>query len=271
MKLVIPTYQRENNQTCFARLPDFVKEDTILFTHSGRAKYLRKKQPDAHVYNMGKCDGIADVRQNVVEHCELMGIEKIFMCDDQCYFNWRNEDLKLKVMPAEDTENWQRMLSQISGMLDTYPMVGVSPRPGNNRVEQDFKIATRAYSCYGLNLPMLREHNLTFDGMYREDSNIKLYEDFYLLLSMLTKGIPNAVIYNFAMYHTHGKPGGNSLFRNQETQRVCIQALVDRFPGIVKLVKKSVKTWNIGDDDFRWDCNVQWKKAYEQGLRENLL
>lgn len=270
MIIAIPTYLRETEQNAFKRLPEFLQKKAILFTHSGRAEELRKNNPTAVVYDMGKCDGIADVRQNVVDHCELMGHSKIFMMDDQCYFNYRTEELKLR--PMDSDERWQGLWDMMEDLLDSHPQVGVSPRPGNNRVEEDYRQVMRAYSCFGLNVEKLREHDLTFDGMWKKDKRIKLYEDFYLLLSMLSKGVPNAVIFKFAHYHTHGNTGGNSGYRNNDTQKLCIEALAEHFPGAVKLVKKGVKTWGVNKDaEFRWDCTIYWKKTYEQGLENTLL
>lgn len=270
MKIVIPTYMREAEQNCFNKLPEFLQKNTILFTHSGRAPLLRGHLPGAHVYNMGKCDGIADVRQNVIEHCELMGLDKIFMCDDQCYFNYRDTDNRLRVMDCD--ARWMEMVALMGELLDEYPQVGISPRPGNNRVLDQHRPVSRAYSCYGLNLKMLRQHGVRFDGMYRKDPKVKLYEDFYLTLSLLTRGIPNTVIYDFATYHTHGKTGGNSTFRNNDTQKYCIEALAAEFPGVVKLVQKGTKTWRVEESgSFRWDCTIQWRRAYQQGLEASLL
>ena len=270
MTIVIPTYMREGDQQCYSRLPQFLKDKTILFTHSGRAKALREMQPGANVYDMGKCDGIAHVRQSVIEHCELMGLEKIFMCDDQCYFNYRDNLGKLRVMDGD--ARWKNMVDCLSLLLDEYPQVGISPRPGNNRVTERHRPVSRAYSCYGLNLSLLRRHGVRFDGLYAKDKRIKLYEDFYLTLSLLTRGVANTVVYEYATYHTHGKPGGNSTFRNNETQRMCIEALAAEFPGFVKLVQKGTKTWGVeAEAEFRWDCTIQWKKAYEFGLENTLL
>jgi hypothetical protein len=270
MIIAIPTYMREAEQNAYKRLPEFLRKKTILFTHSGRAKLLRAENPTAEVYDMGKCDGIADVRQSVVDHCELMGHERIFMVDDQCYFNYRNEEGKLR--PMDSDKRWQEMWDLVNSLLDYHPQVGISPRPGNNRVAEDYRVAMRAYSCYGLNIKIMREQELCFDGMWKEDKRIKLYEDFYFLLSMLAKGIPNAVIFKFAHYHTHGMKGGNSHYRNNDTQKLCIDFLAEKFPGSVKLVKKDTKTWGVDKDtEWRWDCTVSWKKTYEKGLENSLL
>ena len=275
MKIVIPTFMREDWQNCFQRLPDSIKKNTLLFTHSGRAPLLRKHNPTANVYDMGKCDGIADVRQNVIDHCELMGLEKVFMMDDQCYFNVRGSDMKLRTIESEKT--FHEMVDKVEGFLDTYPQVGISPRPGNNRVEEDFRTACRSYSCYGLNIKTMSENGLCFDGMYKKDKNIKLFEDFYFTLSMLVKGIPNAVLYGYAHYHNHGRPGGNSHYRNSQTQLLCLEALRDEFPDFVKIVQRSSKTWVFkehkehAEKQLRWECTVQWKKAYEYGCQNLLL
>lgn len=266
MIIAIPTYLREDSQLCYERLPDCLKQNTILFTHNGRADILQEAQPDATVVDLGFPDGIAQVRQAVVDWCSENGHSKIFMCDDQCYFNKRTKDLKLKVMEQRDPA-WLVMMDRLESHLDRFPMVGVSPRPGNNRVEKDLVEACRCYSCYALDTSALKAHELRFDGM-ELTHGVKLFEDFYMILSMLTRGISNAMVYNFAMYHTHGKPGGNHNWRTNKTQKEALEALQDIFPQFVKLRQIKSKTWTTsdGEDGIRWEPTIQWKKAYEHGI-----
>jgi hypothetical protein len=271
MKIIVPTYMREERQGAYRGLPDCLKKDVILFTHSGRAPLLKKHNPEAKVVDLGKCDGIADVRQSIVTYCGCEGLGKVMMIDDQCYFNFRLPSGKLSVM--DNAKRFHTMLGEVSDMLDDFPQVGISPRPGNNRVTEDYVSPSRSYSCYGLNVASLFSNDICFDGMYVKDNRIKLFEDFYLTLSMLLKGIPNAVLYKYAHYHNHGKDGGNSHYRTSDTQLLCLEALREEFPSFVKLVQKESKTWLFkdGEAQYRWECVVQWKKAYLHGCGKDLL
>lgn len=164
--------------------------------------------------------------------------------------------------------DWFDMFHMVSENLETYPMVGISDQGGNNRVTDDIKEIGRAYSCYGLDMKFLKENGVRFDGMYQKNKEIKLYEDFYLILSILTAGFKNAIIYKYAFNHPHGKKGGNSTVRTNALQKQCLLALQSEFPGLVELVKKEDPSWKAGLDDtedFRWEARIQWQEAYKRG------
>jgi hypothetical protein len=263
---------REDSQKCYNNMPAEIKKLTYLVTHSGRADILRQNQPDARIVDLGNTDGIADVRQKVLEHFggkskpEIRASQKIMIIDDSCTFKMKTEENKLVNMNAAD---WFDMFQMVSDNLENYPMVGISDQGGNNRVLEDVKEIGRTYSCYGLDMKFLKENDLRFDGMYRKNNEIKLYEDFYLILSILTSGHKNALIYKYAFNHPHGKKGGNSTVRTNELQKKCLLALKEEFPGLVELVKKEDPSWKAGledTDDFRWEARIAWQEAYKQGL-----
>jgi hypothetical protein len=264
MIITIPTYMREDNQKCLDGLPENIKNKVTLFTHSGRAEILRSATKH-DVIDMGSCDGIADVRQKLIDHVkDNLGVSKVFIMDDGCKFKKR-VDMKLVDMEESD---YIAMFNQVEGLLDKYPMVGISDQAGNNRVEEDLQTVGRSYSCYGVNIDMLRQNNIRFDAMYQDNNEIKLYEDFHLILDILTKGFENAICYNYAFSHAHGKKGGNSTMRTNELQKKCLLTLSERYPGLVKLVKKENPSWKAGLDDsenFRWEAQLSWKKAWEIG------
>ncbi len=258
MIIAIPTLMREDNQKCFNHMPQWVKDMTVLCTRTDRVEELTKHNPTAKIIDIGMTDGIADVRQRLL----ALG-EKVLIIDDSCVFMQRDAELKL----SEITEDgWKEMLNMVETMLDEYPWVGISDRGGNNRVPEDFKEVARSYSCYGINSKRMSELGVRFDGMYQKNKEIKLYEDFYATLALLTKGVKNAVIFKFAFNHPHGKPGGNSVFRTTELQRKCLEALSAEFPGLVKLVKKEDPSWvTDAGDNFRWEAIISWSEAYKGG------
>lgn len=265
MKIAIPTFHREDRQTTWSRLPEFLKQKTILFTHSGRAKLLKKAVPEAEVVDTGTRHGIADARQAVVDFCALDGHSKIWMMDDQCHFFKRASTTKLLPLEPEDTASWQALWGQMEFLLDAFPQVGLSPRLGNNRKEGSLGFAGRAYGCVGLNLPWLESMEARFDGMWRKDKELTLYEDFYLLLKLLDSGQPNALIYDWCFNYHHGHPGGNNMTRSNELQKKCAEALAAEFPHAVQVVQKTTRNWITNKQEPRWDVKVGWKKALDAG------
>jgi hypothetical protein len=258
MKILIPTYMRETKQKCWENLPEEIRKKTYLCTHSDRVSILKENYPEANVHDIGITDGIADVRQKLLY---VFSDEKVFIIDDSCTFTYR-EDMKLKKI--ETSEKFEEMLATVETMLDTYPMVGISDRGGNNRVPESFQEIGRSYSCYGINIKKFKEHGIRFDGMYQDNKEIKLFEDFYVILSLLSKGLKNAILYEFAFNHPHGAEGGNSVHRTNELQKKCYQELSRRFPGIVKLVEKKDASWVLDkENNSRTEAIISWKKCFE--------
>lgn len=257
MKIVIPTYMREDSQLSFKSFPKEHIDNIYLCTDTTRVEYLKLLNPMAQVVDLGITDGIADTRQKLVDM--FMG-EKIFIVDDQVKFYQRTPAGRIVNISSE---GMRLMLSTVEDALDTYAWVGISDRAGNNRVLDNSAEVQRSYSCYGINTTMFADNGISFDGMYKK-TGAKNFEDFYALLSMFTKGMKNLVLYNFAFYHQHGKAGGNSEFRNNKTHQACYMALQKEFPEFVKLKYKMNPNWTTEEgDNKRLESIISWKKAYE--------
>lgn len=268
MKIYIPTFMREDKQKCYNALPADIQAMVTLVTHSGRADILSENNPTAQIQDLGTTDGIADVRQRLLMQA---GTDKVMIIDDSCVFKKRTADLKLVDMTSDD---YKEMFAMVERELDNYAMVGISDQAGNNRVPEDIKAIGRSYSCYGVNRKTWAEKGISFDGMYQKNKEIKLYEDFYAILKMLTNGMPNAIIYKYAFSHAHGKPGGNSTVRTNALQKQCLEALIAEFPGLVQLVRKEDPSWKAGlgdTENFRWECQISWQEAFKRGQSDSSL
>lgn len=273
MKIVIPTFMRESRQLAYSLMPDAIKRRTTLVTHSGRAEVLAKNNPTATIHDLGKTDGIADVRQKIIDWVGGQD-DKVFILDDGCmFYTSRSDGAKRKIAPTpmrgnEYLKPYTDMLRTIERALDEYVQVGISPRPGNNRQLDAILSPGRAYSCYGVNVRKANDLNVRFDGMYRKNQEIRLFEDFFFTLSLLTQGHPNAILYNYGFMHDHGKTGGNSTIRTNDLQKKCLEALQSEFPAYVKIVQRKATSWHIGDPEFRWETVIQWKKALEEAINK---
>lgn len=271
MQIVIPTYMRETRQRAFNLMPKEIQKRTIVVTHSGRAELLKANNPCQKVHDLGQTDGIADVRQKIFNWLSKSN-DKIFIIDDHCQFYTSESDgEKRKISPTPFKGNagltdWRRMLEDVESQLDEHGQVGISPRPGNNRHLGEIVTPGRVYSCYGLNVKRLKTIGCSFDGMYKKDNRIKLFEDFYLSLHMLTRGVSNAVLYNYGFMHSHGEEGGNSTIRTNDLQKLCLEKLQEEFPRYVKIVQRKAISWSIGNPDFRWECVISWKKALTESI-----
>jgi hypothetical protein len=161
-------------------------------------------------------------------------------------------------------------MSEIGGMInllykwlrDGFVHVGISSRNGNNRIEADYVDVARMNNAYAYDREAVLACGARFD-------RLKVMEDFDITLTLLEKGYPNRVTYEYAWgQRRSGDEGGCSLYRNDEMQREAALELARLHPGLVKIVEKESKeAWGGFESSTRTDVNIQWKKAFERGSR----
>jgi hypothetical protein len=250
---------REDKQKAIWQIPVSLHEHVYMFTREDRVDELRKHIPESIqiIPNEMDIDGIADIRQRCIEKVPK---GKVWFIDDLATFGWRDTELKqYNDMPVY---KFLALYERISEMLNTYMQVGLSARGGNNHVTEPFKEVGRAYTTYGLRTDWMQVHDIRFDGMYRANPNVKLYEDYWITLSMLTKGFKNAILYNFFFNYNHNNTGGNSTFRTLELQENAALELQKHFPQFVTIETKE-GTWGKMGMENRKEVRIQWQKAFQ--------
>jgi len=269
LKIIITTFMREDKQKAVFQIPASLHEQVYMFTREDRVEELRKYVPSTIriIGNPMDIDGIADIRQRCIEH-PAIGKGKVWFIDDLATFGWRDTELKQYNDMPESL--FMMMYDRLDKMLDSYMQVGFSARGGNNHVREDFKEVGRAYTTYGLRTDWMEREDIRFDDMYRANPNVKLYEDYWITLSMLTKGFKNAVLYNFFFNYVHNNVGGNSTFRTLELQEQAAEELRKYFPQFVSIETKEGSWGKMGMDN-RKEVRIQWQKAYQSSQFTNTL
>ena len=269
LKIIITTFMREDQQRAIFQIPRSLHDKVYLFTREDRVSHLRAHTPDSIriIANPSDIDGIADIRQRCIDHPSV-GKGKVWFIDDLTTFGWRNEALK-QFNGMEEAE-WLNMYAMVDRLLDEYMQVGFSARGGNNHVEEDTKEVGRAYTTYGLRTDWMLREGIRFDGMYQKNKNVKLYEDYWITLRMLTSGFKNCIIYKYFFNYNHNSKGGNSTFRNQELQEQAAYELQRYFPQFVDVVEKEGAWGKMGMEN-RKEVRIQWQKAYQSSQFTNSL
>lgn len=259
LKIVTTTFMREDKQKAIFQIPASLHKHVYMFTREDRVEELRNYVPSTVriIGNPMDIDGIADIRQRCIEQVPK---GKVWVIDDLCTFGWRDENLKQ--FNDMDEQKWLEMYGTVDKMLDEYMQVGFSARGGNNHVTEDFKEVGRAYATYGLRTDWMEREGIRFDGMYQLNKDVKLYEDYWITLSMLTKGFKNAIIYKYFFNYTHNNVGGNSTFRTLELQEQAAYELQKHFPQFVTVETKE-GTWGKMGMENRKEVRIQWQKAYQ--------
>jgi hypothetical protein len=266
-KIIITTFMREDKQKAVFQIPASLHDNVYMFTRVDRVDELRKYVPETVriIGNPMDIDGIADIRQRCIEQVPR---GKVWVIDDLCTFGWRDDNLKQ--YNDMDEQKWLGLYNKMNEMLDEYMQVGISARGGNNHVTDPFKEVGRAYTTYGLRTDWMEREFIRFDGMYQQNPNVKLYEDYWITLSMLTKGFKNAIIYDYFFNYLHNNTGGNSTFRTLELQEQAAYELQKHFPQFVTVETKE-GTWGKMGMENRKEVRIQWQKAYQSSQFTNNL
>tara|TARA_R110000822_G_scaffold84867_2_gene199006 strand:+ start:865 stop:1635 length:771 start_codon:yes stop_codon:yes gene_type:complete len=180
--------------------------------------------------------------------------DKFFILDDDLKFAYREDINSTKLTPCNDDEFiLGEMFELLILKLDTYPMVGVSARFGNNNFENSYKECTRQMCFHGFRKK---------EFLMVEHSRVLCRQDFDRTLQYLIRGWKNYVTY----LYTHDQPGSNteggcSTYRDHKMLKEQAYKLQELHPDFVTVVKKKTKTSWKGEE--RYDVRVQWKKAFE--------
>ena len=267
MKIVIPTYKREDaSRLVYNQLPENLREVTFLFTKEERVPFLRKRFPEANIIPLpNETNGIADTRQRILDYFPN---DKLWMIDDQVKLQRRSADFR--VIGWATGEDIRILYDWISYCLDFYTEVGVSSRPGNDKVHEPFRINERCYTCQGLRSDVLHQLGIEFSGLYKK-SGIMFLEDFYLTITLLKRGYPNIVLYDFVADADHGRKGGNSEFRSRENNDAAWKAFAKEFPGLVTLKLVNGNSWHGDMGQLRYEGIISWSKAFNSPTTRTLF
>lgn len=202
------------------------------------------------------CNGIGETRRWITR--KLFTTEKVAMFDDDLYFSKR-PDMASPKLAVSGPMDVRAMLLNMSILLDTHVMVGISARQGNNNTDKPVVFNTRAMNAYAFDLRKLREAGIKFGRM-------PLMEDFDITLQLLRAGYSNAVLYNFVWNQSGSNAsGGCSEYRTARMQAQAAKRLKELHSDFVKLVvKKNVKhAWK--GMKTRTDVRISWAKAAKEG------
>lgn len=256
-RVYIPTLGRVGEQRTADRLTDGIPFTLVCPPEEGSAHRI--------FYPVAACPvkGISNTRQWIMEECSE---DVCFMVDDDLDFQIRinRDDMTAWQLRGASASEIRALFGEMAGLAQTYPMVGLSPRPGNNRYDKTRIVMNqRIFSIYAINTKMFKEAELDF-------RNMPLMEDFYIALSFLTRGyrIPMVADHTWCQKESNAS-GGCSTYRSAVMQKDAAFKLQSYFPDFVKVKEKATKQGWFGGT--RYDVTIQWKRAYQSGLSARFL
>lgn len=254
MIIAIPSSGRASRQTTWANLPPSIAAQTFVFVYEREIPAYKEMNPSMGLQSVpAHIQGIGAKRQFILDKASQSGITKVVMLDDDLTFALRRKDKPQLFTTPLDAEI-ELMFEDIEIQLAHLAHVGVAPREGANRNPFGrLLMNTRPSRILGYRTDILEKEKISFGDM-------NLMEDFYVSLSLLTRGYDTANL-NWIVQNQQGSntSGGCSQYRTMERQAEASLALHKKFPAFVKVVTKQTKTAWGGQE--RTDVIVGWKKA----------
>ncbi len=214
-------------------------------------KYRHRVPKKINVLQTPAKENIGAVRQWILENAKE---EYVLFLSDDLQFGMR-EMGKLVNCKMVDIEI---MLNTLYCWLEAhYAHVGVSQRAFNHTTTEACETVTRMNDVYAYNREVVLKSGARFD-------RLPVMEDFDMTLSLLAKGFPNIVTYQFCWSQRQsGESGGCSGYRTFDMQKKAAHQLAQLFPRCVRVIQKRSKvSWmNIGK--MRYDVHILWKRAYK--------
>jgi hypothetical protein len=256
MNIYIPSSGRARDQHTWKQIPKNWQQDTAIVCPQDEYVEYCGYNPDATVIPCPH-KGIGPTRQFILAASYP---HPVCMLDDDLTFFKRRLDDRTKFSDA-DTWDVNAMLHHIEHHLKYYAAVGVCPREGGNRYPDHIYNNVRLLRVLAYDPIILATQGIEF-------TVTEVMEDFYVALSLLTRGYPNVMLSDWCHNQVGSNAaGGCSQYRTMEVQEMAAITLKTLFPDFVTLVKKQTKTAWGGQE--RTDVRVQWKKAYTSSGRTN--
>ena len=258
MKIYIPSRGRWDKQSTVNHLPRTLDGAIVLVVPTNEYERYARANPHTEVVAPNIPPGIGPCRQ----WCCEQEPQKVLMMDDDLVFATRREDESTKFRDSHEHEI-ETLIERINTYLDEFAAVGLATREGGNRDTNRLAFNTRLLRVLAYRTDVLANEGIRFDA-------IPVMEDFYVGLSLLTRGYENVKL-NHMVHNQHGSgtAGGCSEYRTMDTQAEAAHALAGHFPQFVTAVEKTTKgAWGGGT---RTDVRIQWKQALQSAPEEQTL
>jgi hypothetical protein len=189
---------------------------------------------------------------------DFVGRSAIICDDDLVFYNRFDGTTRL---PRNMPEETQIMVEWLYAKAAEYGHATISPAQFNNAHPDDFEEVCAARSVLAFDLELLRRERIEIDRVPSKN-------DYDITLQLFRKGIKNICAYNMCHKQVAGPnlKGGCTPYRNEALHQEASEKLAALHPGYVKVVVKTKPQWPFP----RHDVTIQWKKAYNDGLRSIL-
>lgn len=266
--IAVLTRGRTNKQATLKMLQPEIRSLVNVYCHPGERRELMKEWGDKvnsiQEYSE-ECTHVGEVREYILHNSNANNV--IFM-DDNLRLQTKNKgnnsvtksgiyEMIPKHFNREQLLNMQiEIFDWLFTSLETFAMAGLSFRPFNRDVKVDYKINTRIFAIWGINVDKYLSQEQRF-----MDWSTK--EDFAVHISLIKKGYNTITNFHYSFDKTSGAntKGGCSSYRTLDNSNRAAEKLQEAFPDIVKIRSKVRKNWHGEFEGVESeDVIIQWNK-----------
>lgn len=258
--IYMPTYKRAGRIKTLDFIPDRWLKRFSLVVNAEEESIYRRQYSGIDIVS-AKVFGIPAKRQWIVDNTVA---EYVIMIDDDLTIDYRDSAGKLHAASPEHTGKMFDLLCE--WLKGGFAHVGVSWRNGNNRVLHPYSEIGRSTNIMGFNTSVIRDEALRFDVIETT------MEDFHMVISLLERGYPNRISFDYAWGESKSSgEGGLFVIRTGELQKRAALRLLELHPNVVRFVgRKNKAAWKGIETVNRSDVVIEWKKAYRPRAVSNV-
>lgn len=252
LRVVIPTYRRNNHQVTYGYLPPEWRARTTFVVDGRDAVALRLLAAPYGSEVLVHPPEILTIAAKRAWIIEQTGWDKVLMLDDDLRPCSRRTGSGL---PTALPEEVNATFSLIEDRLDELVHVGISARQGNNHLNAGWNVNKRMMYALGYRTDVMRR--------VCELGRIDTREDMDYSLQLLRQGYANAVWADVCVDQRGYAKGGGCQAEGRTVERSNADAvkLSSLHPGLVRITEKQYKTTL-----HRQEVVVSWARAYQEGI-----
>ena len=256
----IPSTKRSNKQTSYNYIHDLIK--TYIVVPEEEYNMYQQNYPGDILPCPVK--GIAPTRDWIIEHCISYGIDKFIQFDDDITPQTRREDGKISNSSPEEVKE---ALTWLEHQLNFFAHASWSVRALDFDTPGNEKTSGRMMHVLAYRTDVLKNEDYRFcNGV----DKTHVQDDFNMTLQLLTGGYDNIIsLYYRSNPSMSNSKGGASSWRTLEIHNNSAKRMKELFPEFVRLREK--KNWQGMEGEVQYDITVQWKKAFQSGLKKREL
>tara|TARA_R100001377_G_C3184613_1_gene108042 strand:- start:624 stop:1409 length:786 start_codon:yes stop_codon:yes gene_type:complete len=256
MKIYIPTLARVDKQITWEKLPDFLKETTVLV--------VQPKEKDLHgdkpILVLPENDiGICKTRKFIYEYANSRN-QRYGVFDDDLTFLKRRPKGNRPVKVEMSDDDWRELIETTDKWFDegiSFSALRIGLLPP---IPKDFMDNTAAFTAYFFNGQVLPQSSDL-------DWSIEIGEDAHLILQLFQRGHSNRVWDKFVFHQKEYADGGCNTYRTSKIINDCHQQLIDAHPNYISYNGTRPKK---GPFQGVVRVKIKWKQAYLDSQRATL-